>query len=183
VITSFSGAHPFRPQCLREKLLAEWPDYYREEYGVTEAALSYRDSAQALADVDDQAVAIIGLIGEGLCPRCGEGDLQYPAGSRVTSCRCIPICAACSDHESIPSAGVLPAISWPWPAPHIQAQFAEWLGEGVPGILDLPSETLVTEDGAARVVGRPHPGGWLESGYDDAADQAERFGRTGGTNS
>ena len=35
----------------------------------------------------------------------------YPAGSRVTECRCIPICAVCGDHEGI---GVtVPPSVWP----------------------------------------------------------------------
>ena len=34
--------------------------------------------------------------------------------------------------------------------------------------------SLLTEDGVSQVKMRPHPGGWLEFGYDDTEDQAER---------
>jgi hypothetical protein len=74
-IESFSGAHPFRPLCLAE-----------------------------LLDDPDQVYDITAMIDLGHCPRCEERMLpqrpNYPAGSRVTRCRCIPICSACGSHEA-----------------------------------------------------------------------------------
>jgi len=114
---SFSGCHPFRNQCLREQLLTEWPGYHRDEYG--DDLEDY--VAEREADPDDQAVVITSTIDAGRCPRCDElfpAD-RLPAGSRVTACRCIPVCPACGDHEALV---VMPAISWPWPAVHIREQ-------------------------------------------------------------
>ena len=42
----------------------------------------------------------------------------------------------------------------------------------VPG--DNGALSLLTEDGVSQGKMRPHPGGWLEFGYDDTEDQAER---------
>jgi hypothetical protein len=65
--------------------------------------------------------ALVGLlhdIDHGACPRC-QGPMrgfrsQIPAGSRVTWCRCIPICADCETLETREAAiGVVyPVFDW-----------------------------------------------------------------------
>jgi len=172
---SFSGCHPFRIQCLREQLLTEWPGYHRDEYG--DDLEDY--VAEREADPDDQAVVITSTIDAGRCPRCDElfpAD-RLPAGSRVTACRCIPVCPACGDHEALV---VMPAISWPWPAVHIREQVSGWMQQGKAGPAIFTGETLITDNGVTSVRKRPYPGGWAEFRYDDRADRAEQRGRAGG---
>lgn len=79
MIVSFSGAHPFRLQCLAEVLRIEVGD-----------------------ENDDLALELVALIDAGRCPRCGRPitEREIASGSRMTSCRCIPVCAACGEDES-----------------------------------------------------------------------------------
>ena len=159
---SFSGAHPFRPQCLLDA------------FGNPDDDL--------LTDV----IRLIEGVDRGECPRC-RGPLPQapglPAGSRLTRCRCIPVCGPCGDHEGIPAS---------WRANYIGAEVDDlgWLIDPAereeeraafyaahppqPAILG-PAGVLVTEDGAGPIAGRPRPGGWAEFGFDDTADVAERM--------
>lgn len=41
----------------------------------------------------------LNAINAGRCPRCGDELDPMPAGSRVTDCRCIPVCTACGNDE------------------------------------------------------------------------------------
>jgi hypothetical protein len=88
LLRSSEALHAFRPGCLKaeiERLLDERGDFKR---GLLVHAY----------------VALVNDIDDGRCPRCQapldaiEGEL--PAGSLVTSCRCIPLCAACSACET-----------------------------------------------------------------------------------
>lgn len=94
-VLTFSGAHPFRLQCIRSAL-------YELVDGVIYDEI----------DADSFATRMLDLVDEGRCPRC-LGDLPndpvLPAGSRVTRCRCIPVCVVCGDHE--PFGGSLD--EWP----------------------------------------------------------------------
>lgn len=87
LLRSSEATHAFRPGCLKaeiERLLDERGDFKR---GLLVHAY----------------VALVNDIDDGRCPRC-QGPLtvegEMPEGSRVTSCRCIPLCAACSDCET-----------------------------------------------------------------------------------
>jgi hypothetical protein len=76
------------------------------------------------AYVEGNAEEIINDIDAGRCPRC-RGPLptppEFPAGSRITKCRSIPICGACGGdeaYEAIDAAhgrgwGISPAGCWP----------------------------------------------------------------------
>jgi hypothetical protein len=167
-IQTFSGSHPFRPACLlsayRESLGDEFdPD---DEYqGIDEVALLVQD------------------IDRGHCPRCGR-DFEHdnPAGSRLTPCRCIPVCAECGKAEVFewealalidgPGDVVLtgmvgPVCSWPIDAEGQTLALAELekrLSVGNPLI-----ETTVGD-----LEFREQPGGWLEYGHDDTVDRDER---------
>ena len=88
LLRSSVATHGFRPRCLKaeiERLLDERGDFKR---GLLVHAF----------------VALVHDIDDGRCPRC-QGPLraaedEEPVGSRVTSCRCIPLCAACSACEA-----------------------------------------------------------------------------------
>jgi hypothetical protein len=88
VLRASSATHEFRPRCLKteiERLLDERGDVGR---GLLVHAL----------------VALLHDIDHGRCPRC-QGPLrtvegEVPVGSGVTSCRCIPLCAACGVGET-----------------------------------------------------------------------------------
>lgn len=152
---SFSGAHPFRPQCL-----AEMPNEPLD---------------------GDRIAEIVNMIDAGRCPRCDgplpDGKPIRPAGSRVTSCRCIPVCGPCGDAE--PFHGVHP---WDWPlddydvADEATAREDRMKGATLAhfGSDSDGSPVMIDETGVTEVKLRPHPGGWLEHGYDDTNDEAER---------
>ncbi|MEO8292971.1 MAG: hypothetical protein ABI635_07495 [Actinomycetota bacterium] len=82
------ATHPFRPRCLRSELERHLDRHGQVDDGVVGHAL-----AGLLHDIDRD-----------VCPRC-QGALGTPAGrlspgSRVTSCRCIPICERCEERET-----------------------------------------------------------------------------------
>jgi hypothetical protein len=96
------AAHPFRPSCLREEL-----ERHLDRQGETDRGIVSHALVGLLHDID-----------HGACPRC-QGRLrgfrsQIPAGSRVTSCRCIPICSDCETLETREaSIGVVyPVFDW-----------------------------------------------------------------------
>ena len=82
------SAHAFRASCLRSEL-----ERHVDEHGGVERGVVGHALAGLLHDIDHDA-----------CPRC-QGPTrrspgEIPAGSRVTSCRCIPICAECETRET-----------------------------------------------------------------------------------
>jgi hypothetical protein len=82
------SAHAFRPSCLRLEL-----EHHVDEHGGGERGEIAHALAGLLHDID-----------HGACPRC-QGPTrrtpdEFPAGSLVTSCRCIPICAECEARET-----------------------------------------------------------------------------------
>jgi hypothetical protein len=83
-VWTFSGTHPFNPQHLVDAFMQS------QDRGC-------KDRTQAVESVSD---LLIGL-GESSCYRCGAtlDSRQTPNGSRVTECRCIPICRLCSEAE------------------------------------------------------------------------------------
>jgi hypothetical protein len=68
-------------------------------------------------DADEQGTAdeIVWNIERGICPRC-EGPLptmpEYPAGSRITKCRTIPICGPCGTDECFEQLDRARRIGW-----------------------------------------------------------------------
>ena len=93
------AAHPFRPTCLRTEL-----ERHLDQHGEVDHDVVVHTLAGLLHDID-----------HGTCPRCqgpsrtSSGDI--PAGSRVTSCRCIPICGDCEARETKEaSIGVLYSV-------------------------------------------------------------------------
>ncbi|MFJ8027422.1 hypothetical protein [Streptomyces sp. NPDC096311] len=169
-IRTFSGAHPYRPQCVVESTAR-----------LLETLLP--DTAAELAVLN--AERITKAIDAGICPRCSDplrpddapADWR-PAGSRATNCRCIPVCETCASWVE-PILGPTAVTAWPTDEDdgdevtrkEVEAELVEQLkaqaGLAVmtvgPGGLDLSAVQL-----------RPNPGGWLERGYDDTADEQER---------
>jgi hypothetical protein len=137
-------------------------------------------------DADEQGNAdeIIYNIENGRCPRC-EGPLptlpEYPAGSRVTLCRSIPICGRCGSDEAFEQVDIAGGIGWGlssagcWPIP------TEEIGErrarhdqGMkkPAIMTADGY-LVTEDGSAPVFNPRNTGGWAQYGFEGDHDGAD----------
>ncbi|MGP4048749.1 hypothetical protein [Streptomyces sp. 2A115] len=175
-IRTFSGAHPYRPQCVVDS-----------SRRLLETLLP--DTAAELAVLN--AERITQAIDTGICPRCSDPlrpeaapDDWRPAGSRATTCRCIPVCETCSNWIE-PILGPSAVTAWPTDDDNggeptqkeFEAEFAAkakaarttaYLQVGTDG------PVVVSDDGVYVVQPRPHPGGWLEHGYSDTADQAER---------
>lgn len=155
-VQSFSGAHPFRPQCLLDAIDPEEADAEWSRTAVDHAA-------ELIADIESDR-----------CPRCGREGLQArPAGSRITRCRCVPICGPCGGHEA--SVALVTAGSWPIFDPStVDEDLQAADANGSVGILDPTTGIVVSEEGASEIKPRPHPGGWAEFGFDDQADTEER---------
>jgi hypothetical protein len=175
-LVTFSGAHPYRPQCVVDSSRA-----------LLETLLP--DTAAELAVMNAERVTQ--AIDAGICPRCSDPLLPVPvpegwrsAGSRATTCRCIPICETCSNWVE-PFIGASAVTAWPTDeddgGDHTRKEYetelaerfkasctAAYLQSGASG------PVLVSDDGVAEIQLRPNPGGWLEHGYDDTADQRER---------
>lgn len=143
MIRSFSGTHEFDPSVLMD------------------------------TDAEDMgnAYEIVAEIELGNCPRCW-GKLpeppEFPAGSRVTRCRSIPICGRCGSDEATEASGegVTSAGSWPvleeemdrreaWVAAHFRPAAMVFV-DGNP--------KLLMDTGVAEVTLRPNPGGLAEFG-------------------
>jgi hypothetical protein len=156
-ITTFSGAHPFRPACLLDAL-----DYWHS--GSLE-----RD------ELADEAAELISIIDSERCPRCrGEYfDGEIPSGSRLTSCRCIPVCSQCGAVEWLGEYG---AGEWPLSPELVTTEREHYRAHLSERGLLSPDGVLITDDGVGPVQPRPHPGGWAEYGYDESADGQERQG-------
>lgn len=138
---SFSGVHEFGPDILLD------------------------------TDADpDQADEIVWNVEHGFCPRC-EGKLpkppEYPAGSRITRCRSIPICGRCGGDEALEGEyeGAISAAScWPLRSENITAREEQAArdSEVVTGI--LLDDSIITTSGVSPIRLREHPGGWAEFG-------------------
>ncbi len=178
-IVTFSGAHPYRPQC------------------VIDTARTLFTELLPMASASDLAIQyaerITKAIDTGICPRCSDPlrpdpapEWWQPAGSRATRCRCIPICETCSGWAE-PVLGTFAVTAWPTDADdgddrtrkEIEAELIDRAkAECTYGVLEAGPDgmVLVTTEGVAPVDVqlRPNPGGWLEYGYDDTQDERER---------
>lgn len=157
---SFSGTHEFRPGCVAVLIQNVWA-----ELGLDQPVAGENFAARVTAYVN-----------AGQCPRC-EDDIadEVPAGSRVTQCRCIPICPACGVDEAYqPGLGRRLSPVWEWPISKghrtRRLRKAEALTSATSAI--IAGDTLITEDGAQALRLRSDPGGWAEFGQgDETGDQ------------
>ncbi len=139
---SFSGTHDFRPSCLLAALIEDLA-------GDVEGATTLQAHAEA------QLESLVAMLEAQACPRCGAelAHEQFNAGSRITSCRCIPVCSQCGGSEASTLAS---PVEWP-------------LTDQTHAVR-LRRQTYVV-DGAGNVRARPRfPGGWLEFGEHSARD-------------
>jgi hypothetical protein len=140
-IRSFSGTHPWHPTVLLDT------------------------DAHEAGTADE----IIENITSGRCPRC-ERPLptlpEFPAGSRATLCRSIPICGRCGSDE-IYEACELGSFSgagcWPLAASEIEQRRTRF--ETKAEVAILAGSTLITEDGAVPIVNPRNTGGWAQFGF------------------
>jgi hypothetical protein len=132
------------------------------------------------ADVEGKADEIIWDIENGRCPRC-EGPLptppEYPAGSRITACRSIPICGRCGEDEAFEQLdaerglewGLSAAGCWPIPTEEIEERITRYHQQMKPAIMTTDGY-LVTEDGSVPVINPRNIGGWAQYGYETDPD-------------
>jgi hypothetical protein len=135
-------------------------------------------------DADEQGNAddIIWNIEHGRCPRC-EGQLptmpEFPAGSRITKCRTIPICGKCGSDESYEQCdgrqgigwGLSSAGEWPVPVQEIDERRDRYQSQMTPAILTGDGH-LISEDGVAQVINPCNTGGWLQYSADSEPDRS-----------
>jgi len=146
---TFSGVHPFRPVCLRDLIVRSHAE---------------QDAPPPADAAIWQTVKLVRMIDRGDCPRCARalGDETHPAGSRVTPCRCIPVCSGCGSHEAFTRGHLNDPAIWP-----MTAEMMREAGKR-PARSSLPP-------GQVPVQGT---GGWLAHGFDDpSVDEHERRGR------
>jgi len=157
MVRAASGTHPFRVEHLREAYLAGAPE------------------PEAEAEVAEVVEGLAKLIEDGYCPRCHErplpdSDPVTPSGSRMTACRCIPVCSECGGHESLPELfGGFTPWQW-WHDPLTPEQVDDDLDamRRLPGVVvseaifDPGTMTLTDEEGVTPVTLREHPGGWAD---------------------
>lgn len=155
-IESFSGTHAYNPTCARASVELDW----FEEFEIGLNVLS-----QVHAD------GVTERLETGICPRCdGPIDLERTAGSRVTTCRCIPICPACGEDEAFqPALGRPMSRIWQWPISrgHRTRRRNKVMEQSVVTTGILSGSTLITEDGAHPIQLRANSGGWAEHGMDE----------------
>jgi hypothetical protein len=183
-IRTFSGAHPYRPQCVVTAAREVFEKAFEESLHTAIPELSVRVAESITTDISN-----------GQCPRCHDPlypDVKpedwKPAGSRTLLCRCLPVCDTCASWIE-PIIGTNPVTAWPTDTDfdddgeetrkeHEQARVRKLKAQAENALLEAaPSGLiLVTAEGATPFVPllRPHPGGWLEHGYDDTADERER---------
>ena len=176
-IRSFSGLTPFRPADLLEQLR------------VDEEA---KDEDSRIADdlLIKLATHLTRLVDGHRCPRCDTAlPDEMPAGSRVTACRCIPICSLCGQAEGLLSGGRnrgdRMAFNKDWGSSRVNVERSresaiavnDLVMKGKDGNLDVETGVSIDEDGAGPVViGPPSTGGWAQFG-DDGNDEEDRRGR------
>ena len=127
------------------------------------------------ADVEGNADQIVEDIESGRCPRCW-GPLptmpEFPAGSRITRCRTIPICGPCGSDEGFEAmdamtgagfGGISGASCWPISVEEIEERRARYEKQMRLAILTGDGH-LITEDGAAPVINPCNTGGWAQYG-------------------
>jgi len=133
-------------------------------------------------DADEQGTAddIIQDIEAGRCPRCW-GPLptmpEYPAGSRITACRSIPICGRCGSDEVFEQLdgaaglgwGLSSAGCWPLLIDDIEERRARYMQQMKPAILTTDGQ-MITDEGVAPVVIPFNTGGWAQYGFADDDD-------------
>jgi len=127
------------------------------------------------ADVEGNADDIIDNIESGRCPRC-ERPLpeppEFPAGSRVTACRSIPICGPCGSdeaYEALDKGYLSSAGCWPLSTEEIDERRERWEQHAVRGFMTAGpgGAVVITEDGASPVINPMNTAGWAQYGWAD----------------
>ena len=116
---------------------------------------------------------IVENIESGRCPRC-EYPLpqlpEFPAGSRITQCRSIPICGRCGGDEVwelVEDGAVSSAGFWPLPRDEITERIERCLSKCRVETAIMSGDQLITSEGAAPVVNPRNTGGWAQYGDTD----------------
>jgi len=156
-IEAFSGTHDYDPAHVVASIELDWfdqGDFSPEEL----ARLGHHWADRVTADLT-----------EGRCPRCHDAlNKDIVAGSRVTTCRCIPVCPACgSDEGNQMLLGRPSSRVWEWPiGKGHRTRRANKVAANSQVAL-LSGDRIITSDGSHPLEPRPHPGGWAEYGRDD----------------
>jgi len=99
---------------------------------------------------------------------------EFPAGSRITKCRSIPICGRCGwdevceqlDADADIGWGLSSAGCWPLSWEEIEERHDRHQGQMKPAILTADGQ-LITDDGVFPVMNPCNTGGWAQYGRAD----------------
>lgn len=154
---SFSGTHPYRPECAANAVELDWHGQ------IPEATL--QDAIRR------HSTRVTELLEAGKCPRCRQRfDVTRAAGSRTTSCRCIPICSKCGEDEALQENFSKQGLAqvWQWPiSASARTRRARKFEESAREVTaTLADGALLTEDGVMEIPA-PSTGGWAQYGYDE----------------
>lgn len=155
---SFSGTHAYREECARFSVALDWHGELHED---DVARVAEQWASKVTASLDERA-----------CPRCHDPLApERTAGSRVTSCRCIPICPACgADEANQVLLGRPYSRIWEWPISKghrtRRANKIAANSHASTGTLTA-SWHILTEDGVSQVDLTARNGGWAQYGTDD----------------
>jgi hypothetical protein len=93
----------------------------------------------------------------------------------------IPICSKCGEREAMPCDTCVNISSWGSEElreldEDADARRDEWFRSARWGVISTGGDgtgDVITPEGAGPLRDRPHPGGWVEFGYQDDEDQDE----------
>lgn len=156
-IDSFSGTHLYDIDCVKTSVELDWIDQ------------DVFDDARLDELSSSWARRVNRAVTESTCPRCGDKFDEHlvPAGSRVTICRCIPICSACGEDEAFQEM-LNNEISrvWQWPVSKSARTRRKNKVMANGRLATMVGDQVLSKDGVTRIKPRPHPGGWAEYGHD-----------------
>lgn len=170
-ISTFSGAHPFRPQCLVDAYAAQMLDEWDG------------DPVQALKIALEEVPALLALIDVGRCPRCAGTYMkgEIPSGSRVTACRCVPVCRVCGEMETFERLGFVGKGSQANILAGLPGHIGNWPLDRADQVTRLAQIYALCDPGTVEIditdLKHPDTGGRASHGYDDTQDREERLGR------
>ncbi len=157
-IRSFSGTHAYQDNCVRNSVFDAWFEHLGADAFVERLAAQVAGTTTAALE-------------RGNCPRCLDPlPTEHPgAGSRITRCRCIPVCSQCGRDEGWQAwrfQGISRLDQWPVSKGAITRRENIVAREVSPVVGLVVGDGVLTEQGVGTLDLTPRSGGWAELGVD-----------------